>query len=95
VTVYFSGLSGVLQPPRLRMCQAAWPMTDRQKRWKKWTRPSSLRPKGAPDGHKAGQDLADALHLASSEPAERFATFDSKFIQSAARLSGVIKVIEP
>ncbi len=51
--------------------------------------------RAALDGYKAGQDFADALHLASSESAERFATFDRKLIQSAARLPGVIKVIEP
>jgi predicted nucleic-acid-binding protein len=46
-------------------------------------------------GYKAGQDFADALHLASSELADRFATFDQKLIQSAARLPSAIKVMEP
>jgi predicted nucleic-acid-binding protein len=35
----------------------------------------------------AGMDFADALHLASSEGAEEFATFDRKFAAKAAKLT--------
>lgn len=36
-----------------------------------------------------GMDFADALHLASSGRAERFASFDAKLIVRARRLSAV------
>jgi predicted nucleic-acid-binding protein len=36
-----------------------------------------------------GLDFADALHIASSAQAERFATFDAKLVVRAKRLAGV------
>lgn len=41
---------------------------------------------------RAGMDFADALHLASSRPARRFATFDRKFVKSAAGVSDIMAV---
>jgi predicted nucleic-acid-binding protein len=42
-----------------------------------------------------GLDFADALHLAGSAEAERFATFDRKLQKSARKLDGFIPVVEP
>jgi len=42
-----------------------------------------------------GLDFADALHLAGSNQAERFATFDRALQARADRLSDVIPVVEP
>lgn len=39
------------------------------------------------DWHARGLDFADALHLASTTEADRFATFDARLIRAAARLS--------
>ena len=39
-------------------------------------------------------DFADALHLASSEKCEKFATFDSAFIKKARKI-GSIEMIAP
>ena len=39
------------------------------------------------DAHAQGMDFADALHLASSNRADSFATFDSAFIALAKKLS--------
>jgi predicted nucleic-acid-binding protein len=36
--------------------------------------------------HQAGMDFADALHLASSSQATRFATFDQAMVKAAKRL---------
>ncbi len=38
------------------------------------------------EGYAAGLDFADALHLASSSGATRFATFDKRFAKVARRL---------
>lgn len=38
------------------------------------------------DWHEQGLDFADALHLASSSRAERFATFDKKMAKLAGKL---------
>jgi len=38
--------------------------------------------------HKAGMDFADALHLASSRGATRFATFDRHLARTASKLDG-------
>jgi predicted nucleic-acid-binding protein len=38
------------------------------------------------DWHARGLDFADALHLASSAGAERFATFDEKLVKSARKI---------
>lgn len=37
--------------------------------------------------YAAGMDFADALHLASSQTADQFATFDRKFAAQAAKLT--------
>lgn len=37
--------------------------------------------------HAAGVDFADALHLAGSAGAERFATFDEKLVKAARKLN--------
>lgn len=42
-----------------------------------------------------GCDLADALHLASSGSAERFATFDKMLVRRAKALDDAPAVIEP
>ncbi|MEZ4303019.1 MAG: type II toxin-antitoxin system VapC family toxin [Polyangiaceae bacterium] len=42
--------------------------------------------------HREGMDFADALHLASSGSAERFATFDRRMAKSVARAPGAIPV---
>lgn len=44
------------------------------------------------DWHEGGIDFADALHLAGSSGAERFATFDEKFVKAAKKLDAT-KVI--
>ena len=44
--------------------------------------------------HDAGLDFADALHLAGSQEADTFATFDQAFIRDAATL-GRCWVTEP
>jgi hypothetical protein len=41
------------------------------------------------DWYAAGLDFADALHLAFSHSADRFATFDDKLIKRASRIDGV------
>ena len=43
---------------------------------------------------RGGMDFADALHLASARPAGRFATFDDKLAQRAAKIAD-IAVIRP
>ena len=43
---------------------------------------------------RGGMDFADALHLASARPAGRFATFDDKLVQRAAKIAD-IAVIRP
>ena len=43
---------------------------------------------------RGGMDFADALHLASARPAARFATFDDKLAQRAAKIAD-IAVIRP
>jgi predicted nucleic-acid-binding protein len=42
--------------------------------------------------HQAGMDFADALHLASSSQATRFATFDRDMIETAKRLKLPVSV---
>lgn len=41
------------------------------------------------DWHEQGMDFADALHLASSSRAERFATFDQKMMKLAGKLQAM------
>jgi len=41
------------------------------------------------DWYEAGMDFGDALHLASSGRAERFATFDQKLAKLAGRLQSM------
>jgi predicted nucleic-acid-binding protein len=41
------------------------------------------------DWHAAGIDFADALHLAWSPGAERFATFDEKLVKAAKKLDAI------
>lgn len=41
------------------------------------------------DAHRAGLDLADALHLASSKGAEAFATFDRRLARTARGVRGL------
>ena len=45
------------------------------------------------DGFEQGLDFADALHLASSRRAGRFATFDKKLIKRAEKLTGIELVL--
>lgn len=40
--------------------------------------------------HAQGLDFADALHLAASQHAERFITFDRRLISGAQRLSSIV-----
>jgi predicted nucleic-acid-binding protein len=47
------------------------------------------------DLHKRGFDFADALHLASSRPAEAFATFDDGLRRRARHLPDIVPVIAP
>jgi predicted nucleic-acid-binding protein len=47
------------------------------------------------DSHLQGMDFADALHLASSSPANEFATFDAKFRTTAQKLSLKPAVVAP
>jgi len=42
--------------------------------------------------YEAGIDFADALHLVSCGPAQRFGTFDSKLAREAKR-HGVVEVV--
>jgi predicted nucleic-acid-binding protein len=44
--------------------------------------------------YQEGFDFADALHLASSAKADRFASFDKAFVKKAAKL-GSIAVFKP
>jgi len=39
--------------------------------------------------HEDGLDFADALHLASSKKADKFATFDSALIKKARQASSI------
>jgi predicted nucleic-acid-binding protein len=43
--------------------------------------------------HEAGIDFADALHLAGSTGAERFATFDEKLVKAARKLDAAKVVL--
>jgi predicted nucleic-acid-binding protein len=45
--------------------------------------------------YDAGADFADALHLASSGPAARFATFDEGLLRRAKALLQAPAVVEP
>jgi predicted nucleic-acid-binding protein len=45
------------------------------------------------DGFEQGLDFADALHLASSRRAGRFATFDKKLIKRAEKLTDIELVL--
>ncbi|HUW51008.1 MAG TPA: type II toxin-antitoxin system VapC family toxin [Sulfuricella sp.] len=45
------------------------------------------------DGFEQGLDFADALHLASSRRAGRFATFDRKLIKRAEKLTDIELVL--
>jgi predicted nucleic-acid-binding protein len=45
--------------------------------------------------HQGGMDFADALHLASSETAKAFASFDRSMAKAATRAGAKPKVIEP
>ncbi|MBZ0094832.1 MAG: type II toxin-antitoxin system VapC family toxin [Sulfuricella sp.] len=45
------------------------------------------------DGFEQGLDFADALHLASSRRAGRFATFDKKLIKRAEKLTDIKLVL--
>lgn len=44
---------------------------------------------------RAGLDFADALHLAASHAAERFATFDRALVKAAASIEAALLVQEP
>ncbi|MCC7547882.1 MAG: type II toxin-antitoxin system VapC family toxin [Burkholderiales bacterium] len=44
------------------------------------------------DWYASGMDFADALHLAFSQSAERFATFDGKLVRFASRIEGLTVV---
>jgi predicted nucleic-acid-binding protein len=44
--------------------------------------------------HKEGLDFADALHMASSLKASRFATFDKSLIKKSSKIKA-IEVMEP
>jgi predicted nucleic-acid-binding protein len=44
--------------------------------------------------YEDGLDFADALHLASSAKADRFATFDRDFVKKASKL-GSVEVFRP
>ena len=43
--------------------------------------------------HEGGIDFADALHLAGSTSAERFATFDEKLVRAARKLDAAKVVL--
>ena len=45
--------------------------------------------------HQGGMDFADALHLASSNEATAFATFDRRMAKAATRAGAKPRVIEP
>lgn len=44
------------------------------------------------DWQRAGMDFAGALHLASSGPAARFATFDQRLEKAASGLTGMPRI---
>jgi predicted nucleic-acid-binding protein len=44
---------------------------------------------------RTGMDFADALHLAASRAAERFATFDRALIKVAVSAASEVPVVEP
>ena len=46
-------------------------------------------------GYREGMDFADALHMAGSAGADRFATFDQKLIRKSGKLKDIIRVMEP
>jgi predicted nucleic-acid-binding protein len=50
---------------------------------------SEARVRRALDGVAAGLDVADAFHRAASEDADRFVTFDRRFVRAAAGTAGV------
>jgi predicted nucleic-acid-binding protein len=43
-------------------------------------------------GYEVGLDFADSLHLASSEGAEKFVTFDRDLVKKAHRVEGFVDV---
>jgi len=45
--------------------------------------------------YELGLDFADALHLASSTPADQFASFDKKFLKKAKTSNTGIVLLEP
>ena len=45
------------------------------------------------DWHEGGIDFAEALHLAGSSGAERFATFDEKLVKAAKKLDATKVVL--
>jgi predicted nucleic acid-binding protein len=45
--------------------------------------------------YQDGTDFADALHVASSRQAKRFASFDRALIKASKRVAGLIEVFEP
>jgi predicted nucleic-acid-binding protein len=45
--------------------------------------------------HAKGMDFADALHLASSDAAERFATFDRALVRAAKKIGSSPPVVAP
>lgn len=49
----------------------------------------------AVEAHRAGLDLADAMHLYASGDCDMLATFDMDFIRLSSRLSDVVAVGEP
>jgi predicted nucleic-acid-binding protein len=51
--------------------------------------------RAAVDGHAAGMDLADGLHLFSGEGIDKFVTFDRKLVRQArrARVAKPIQVL--
>lgn len=46
------------------------------------------------DGYEAGLDFADALHLASADAADAFATFDRRLARRASRMTG-LRIVQP
>lgn len=45
--------------------------------------------------YAAGLDFADALHIASSRRAKRFASFDRALVRTTNHTAGLIEVFEP
>lgn len=45
--------------------------------------------------HRRGMDFADAIHLASSDTAKAFASFDRPMAKAATKAGAKPKVIEP